>query len=117
MKTVGSDHEVKAALFAICKSDVHTFLILAQACYLVGEQDLARIFDRVEDEPRKIAARERDVSPARQLPENAGTESGNAPAAIIDDAQFLHVIASRVHFGQQPHLSGDLIAKPPKLIT
>ncbi len=57
METISSDHEVEAALLAIGKGDVHAFLILAEACYLVGKKDFAR--------PRKTAHQRTPASWAR----------------------------------------------------
>ena len=74
MKPVCADDEIEAPFTGMLEFDMHRLIHRMQAGDAVPENDLARRADPVVDELREVATPERNVSPARELPEDLDAE-------------------------------------------
>ena len=75
MKPVRADGEIEVAFTAMLEFNMHFAVCLAQIGNAVSEDDLARPADPVVEKLRKVAASERDVSPAGELAEHLHAKS------------------------------------------
>ena len=96
MQSIGADHQIEPALACMFELNLHTVCPLLKADDLIVENDFRRVFDLFEQQPRKVAAPERHITPACQLTEDFGSKASDTLAPIVYNSQLTHVIADAI---------------------
>ena len=115
MQAVGADHKVKRARAGMSELRLHVVRPFLEADDLVAKQDLRLALDRLEQQPGKIAARQRDEPPAGQLAKDARAEPCYALAASVDNPHLAHAVADALKLAREPHALGDVVAEAPEV--
>jgi hypothetical protein len=115
METVGADHQIEPARWAMLELDACTVTAVLDLGDGVAEDDFALVFDGAVNHLTEIAARQADVSAAGHPAQEVDIEASDPPPAIVDKSQLRDVITPTLQFREQSDLFGDVVAESPEI--